>query len=403
MLDRRKAMKLAGVAGMGATFALPYQTVFAAETSAEQISAGGDPYAGGLNPEDDLALTALMREDPQVAETFNVWLYDPEKNVGINVHPAVQGGRMGAMASIFLPDGRVLRAQDEAAVFSSPSEFGSKHIQYTCKEPFREWAYRADKLPVFVTSGVDQKRGGVADKAPSAKVSFEIEAVTKAPPYIQGTLLPEAGEAIKGLPGRWIAVHLSSGPSELTRRYDQALAGAGSISFEGQTYEFSGYGLRGHVRGVRDLDGMEGHTWIGAVFPSGICLGVQVYPRSDGGYHLSEAYLYKDGVMYPNRVIYASRLNRNPDVHKFVVELACDELGLTRIVGEDRQAFWWSMSSWTGGTTADAKSKQERRIDYGIDPDAPLLMKQAVSVFELDGEIGSGMCERSGTVETSEV
>ena len=42
---------------------------------------------------------------------------------------------------------------------------------------------------------------------------------------------------------------------------------------------FSGYGLRGHVRGVRIMQGMYAHTWLAGAFPSDGATGCLVAPN----------------------------------------------------------------------------------------------------------------------------
>ena len=390
--SRREALQLAALVGG-----------VAAAPGLSRATEAADPFACGLAPADDLALTGPLPEDPKAVETYNVWLHDADRGTGVNLHPYLQNGVMTAMATFFLPDGRILRAHDKPGTFTSPSDPHGATIQYHCDRPFHGWSYQAKDLPVFVTT-VEQQKAGVAPvEVATTKLSFEIKARTRAPIWMQGVLLPEAKQEIHGLPGKWMGNMLSNGPSPLARRYDQALSGEGVISFEGKQYPLSGHGLRGHVRGVRVMDGMEGHTWIGAVFESGMCVGIQCYPRVDGGYHYSEAYIYKDGEVHPNRVIYVSRLNRNPHKDAFVAELACDALGLTRITGEDHQALWWAMAAWGGARAAgDPLDRRPGRYAYGADPTAPMLMKQALATFDCNGERGVGMQERSGSVETSE-
>jgi hypothetical protein len=310
---------------------------------------------------------------------------------------------MTSLGTLFLPDGRILRISGEkSASFTTAADFRSEHVRYHCLQPFHAWAYEGHDVPVFVTSAQEMNAGKLASTTPTASASFQIKATTKAPPYIIGSLLPEAGEELKGRPGLWMATRLTAGLSPAARRYDQAIVAEGAITVDGKSFPFSGFGLRSHVRGVRIMDGMAGHNWMGGVFPSGLCFGVQTFLRPDGGYYLNEAYVYKDGKMYPNRVIYDQRPYRNPANNKVVVELACDELGVTRITGEDRHVFWWIMSAWGGQPTPGGKASGSGLIGYGLDPKAPMLMSQAVARFECNGEIGGGLDERSGSLLNSD-
>jgi hypothetical protein len=346
-----------------------------------------DPFSWGLRPEQDHLLTGPLPEDPNTMETMNVWFFDGERNIAFNIHAMMQNGEMRAPVTVFLPDGRILRLRTDApARFTDPRRPHSQHVAYQCEKPFRNWTFSVDDLPVWITSKQELDAGVVTDETPTATVSFKANATMVAPVYVQGGLLPEAAEAVAGDAGLWLAARLPAGMTPESFRFDQMYRAEGSITFEGRTYEFDGYGLRGHVRGVRIMGGMYGHTWLAGAFPSGTAFGIQTFPRPEGGFFFTEGYVYKDGVMYPNRVIYAPQMSYDPNQGDYVIELACDELGLTRITGRDKRLFWWSMPAWGAA--------QPPR--WGIAPEAQLVMRQAVTEYTLDGETGYGMNERSG-------
>jgi hypothetical protein len=214
-----------------------------------------------------------------------------------------------------------------------------------------------------------------------------------APAWIQGSLLPEAAEAMKARVGLWIAGRLNAGLSPVSFRYDQALAASGTITVGSERFEFSGYGLRGHVRGVRKMDGFASHTWMGAVFPAnGRAFGLQCHRGHGGagGYEFSESYVYQDGVLYPTRVIYAPPLSRNDPHATFDVQLACDELGLVHLRGHDTHVLWTSMGPLGLGQPAGTVPARK-----GLLPDAPTAMSQAVARYDWAGDPGYGMNERS--------
>lgn len=346
-----------------------------------------DPFGWGLRPEQDYLLTGPLPEDPAAFETINVWCFDGERNIGFNIHTIMQHGEMRAPVTIFLPDGRILRIRtDQPATFTDPRRPHSTHVALECNNPFRDWTFSIQDMPVWVTSKAELDAGVVADKVPDTTVSLTAHAVMVAPVYMQGTMLPEAADAVRGEAGLWLAARIPSGMTPEAFRFDQMFRAEGEVVFEGITYPFSGYGLRGHVRGVRIMQGMYAHTWLAGAFPGGTAFGIQTFPRPEGGFYFTEAYVYKNGVMYPNRVIYAPLMSYNPDQGDYVIELACDQLGLTRIVGRDKRLFWWSMPDW--GSTLPPR--------WGIDPAAKTVMRQATAEYHLDGEIGYGMNERSG-------
>jgi hypothetical protein len=352
-----------------------------------QYTDPAEPFGRGLRPEQDHLLTGPLPEDELAAETMNVWFYDGARDTGFNIHASVANGVMTAPVTVFLPDGRILRIRtDEPDRFTDPREPHTKHVRYTCEAPFRKWRMRIDELPVWVTNAEELHRGAITREDPTTTVSLELEAEMMSPVYLQGAMLPEAADLIEGEPGLWFAARVRSGLTPAAFRFDQMYRGTGHIRFEGQIYPFEGFGLRGHVRGVRQLSKMDGHTWLGGAFPSGMTFGIQTFPRPEGGFHFTEGYIYKNGIMYPNRVIYAPRMNYDPDEPEFTLELACDQLGLTRITGSDRRLFWWSMAAW-------GRNEPPR---WGIDPQSAMVMRQAVTRYECDGEIGYGIAERSG-------
>ncbi len=318
---------------------------------------------------------------------MNVWCFDGERNIGFNIHAGMYRGEMTAPVTIFLPDGRILRIRTDApAHFTDGARPHTRHVRYTCDAPFRTWRFDIDDMPVWVTSDAELAAGAIRDETPTTTVSLHAVSEMLSPVYLQGGMLPEAAAAVAGEPGLWFACRVRSGLTPEAFRFDQMFRARGTIVFEGKTYDFEGFGLRGHVRGYRALGKMDGHSWLAGAFDSGMTFGIQTFPRPDGGYHFTEAYIWKDGVLYPNRVIHAPRMNYDASEPGFVVELACDQLGLTRIEGVDKRLFWWSMGAWGDG--------QPPR--WGVDPDAAMVMRQAVTEYGCDGEVGYGMCERSG-------
>jgi hypothetical protein len=347
-----------------------------------------DPFSFGLRPDQDHLLLGPHPEDPMAAETMNVWVHDGDRNTGFNIHAQMQNGEMRAPVTVFLPDGRILRIRtDTPAAFTDPARPHTQHVRYACEQPFRKWRFEIDDLPVWVTNKDELSNGVVADETPTTKVSIVAEATMLSPAWLQGTLLAEAYEAVAETPaGIWIAARVQSGMTSEAFRFEQAIVAEGEIRFEGETFPFKGYGLRGHVRGTRIMGGMDGHTWLSGATPGGTAFGLLSFPRPEGGFHFSEAFLFRNGVLYPSRARYAPPMSYDPDQGEYVIELVNDQLGLTRITGRDERLFWWSMAAWG--------SQQAPR--WGLAPDAQMVMRQALARFEIDGETAFGMNERSG-------
>ncbi len=342
-----------------------------------------------LSPEDDYALTAPLPQDPACVETFNIWLYDGDANIGFNLHPRATGGEMDSSVTIFLPDGRILRANHGSpGRFSDKARPSSAYVKLHCQLPFQQWSCAVENGPVFVTSDQEQASRTVADMTPTATVNLQATVRMAGPLWINGALLPESRQTLQQKVGRWFANSLTTGFTPLAYRYDQLIEAEGTIDFEGRTYAFKGVGLRGHVRGVRDTAGMVHHTWAEGYFPkTGRGFGVTMFTREGGGYEHTEGFIFENSRMYPARVLSLPHLDRDPAKTSLVFELACDELGLRRITGADARAFWWQMQAW--GSHAP--------IQYGWNPQAHRLMKQSIARYVWDdGDVGYGLNERSG-------
>lgn len=342
-----------------------------------------------LTPDHDLALVAPLAADAEAIETFNIWVFDPARNIGFNVHPRATGGAMACSVTVFLPDGRIARANPGAAAsFDDPRRPSSEFVTLECIEPFKRWAVRIVVAPVFLTSDAGQAAGTVADETPTARISLDAVFTMVAPTWINGALLPESRQTMRDTMSFWMGNRLVAGFDPEAFRYDQLIEGEGVVTFDGQSLDFGGAGLRGHVRGVRRMPGMLGHCWAEGWSPDAKRgFGSTMFLRAGGGYAHSEAFLFEDGIMHPARVICTPHLVRDPASNETVFELACDALGLVRIIGQDLRAFWWQMPGWGVAGT----------LRYGCDPSAPVLMKQAVTRYTWEnGDVGVGLNERSG-------
>lgn len=345
-------------------------------------------YGSGLSPEQDHALTGPLEADPQAAETMNFWAYDADQNIGVNIHPRIHNGQMHAMVTLFLADGTIFRQRADNGSFDDGAAPGSDHVRYQCTDPFRRWTHAVDQLPAFTTSDSGQRAGTVTDETPNATISFALQSEAAAPIWRNGTMTAEAVQMMAGPAGLWIAGRLSGGIHPDSYRYDQLVNVTGSVETPDGPKDFSGFGLRCHVRGVRNLTGMAGTCWMSGLFPSGKGFGVMVNIGADGRYAFSEAYTTDGKTLSPARILQFPRRHRDLDEGQFWIQLASDKLGLVDISGEDVRAFYWSMQDWGANATSPPV--------YGKDPDAGVLMKQALARYEWDGEIGYGLNERSG-------
>ena len=137
-----------------------------------------------------------------------------------------------------------------------------------------------------------------------------------APPWIQGTLFPDAAEML----AHSVEGKLMGGP-----RHEQLFRATGTLRVGSEEHAFTGSGLRIRRQGVRDITEFWGHAWQSALFPSGRGFGYIAYPpRPDGTESYNEGYLFMgDGDLVPAKVLQApwlTRLRANGDDVSVVLE-----------------------------------------------------------------------------------
>ena len=177
---------------------------------------------------------------------------------------------------------------------------GAGGLAFQCIEPFQTWTMTYAGAAVQ-TSSVDLvagKKGG-----PLVDISFHVEATMAVPPWVQGSLQPDAAQQLKTS----VEGDLMGGP-----RYEQLFRASGSVTIGDDVKGFTGSGLRIRRQGVRKLAGFWGHAWQSAVFPSGRAFGYIAYPpRPDGQPTFNEGYIFTgDGDLVAARVVQAPWLTR---------------------------------------------------------------------------------------------
>jgi hypothetical protein len=340
-------------------------------------------HDGGLDHSLDLALVA-GHPDPQTFETFNVWLVDGPRRLGVNMHLYfVRDGVARERASLFLPDGRTLITHSEGAYIRA-EEPGGSSLRYRCVAPFQRWDFRWD-APAVLIDQAQEERGWVGDEgAPVARVSLAIEAETLTEPWI---------------------IPLSTGPSSLVGpaetdngvflgKYEQLLRGVGTIAVDGERWDFSGVGLRGHVRGPRDTTGMGSHAWVTGQFPGGRGFGLKQLFTLDGTPYFSEAYLAKDGRIERAEILKCPPFVRDAAARDFQLELRVGD-HIARIEGENFRTTWIPLGGWENGAARGAGGGAFAS-GHGLAPQAAKIMSQSCARFTWDDEEGFGMCELSG-------
>ncbi|MCX4094758.1 hypothetical protein [Nocardia sp. alder85J] len=327
---------------------------------------------GGIDPERENVF-ADRPDDPEMRDSVSMWIFDDRGAValprfGIEA-VAAQWHHRDHQLNLTLADGRAYRLREPGKAHSPldehgrPSVLGAGPLEFRCVTPFRTWTATFRGAAVE-TSTAALTRAEV--DGPRADLEFEIETTMAVPPWIQGSLLPEAKALLDGS----VEGDLMGGP-----RYEQLFRATGVVRVRGEEHAFTGSGLRIRRQGVRQLSEFWGHAWQSAVFPSGKAFGYIAYPpRADGRPTFNEGYLFTgDGELIPARVVEAPWLARVvPTGEDVSLVLESERLGRVRITGETLLA------------THDL-------TDRG---NFPALQQTAVR-YTWDGEQTYGMLERS--------
>ncbi len=336
---------------------------------------------GGL-PASREDVLAKRPAEPNMRDAVNMWVSDDRGEIGLPRFAveavASQWDKHDLQVNVALADGRVFRlrgpfpSMPATGADGRASVFGAGPLVFHCVEPFRVWT--AEFNGTATETSAEALIAGDHD-GPRVDLAFTVEATMAVPPWIQGTLFPEAAEML----ATSVEGKLMGGP-----RYEQLFRATGNVRVGAEEHPFTGSGLRIRRQGIRDVTEFWGHCWQSALFPSGRAFGYIAYPpRPDGTESYNEGYLFMgegegegegDGELIPAKVLKAPWLHRlvpKGDDASFVFE---SKLGVTRIEGET------VFSTFEMGLP-----------EY---PQFPLLFQGGVR-YRWDGEETYGMLERS--------
>lgn len=261
------------------------------------LAAGIDPSRDGINLQQPA-------DEPTFGENHAFWIHDEEQGIQIigHLNTAEDIGDYGqrlAKLSVSFPDGRLYQLREYGAGCSEDVT-GSGNLRFRCIEPFRQWSCHFAGAMDDVTVVHNYRTGNVID-IPRVPIRFDVDTTMVAPAWLQGSM-------IEG--GLGVATAYIGG-----ERYEQLFRASGKLVIGGEEYTVDGFGNRTHRYGTRDLAAsakvppMLGHVWGAAVFPDGSGFGLQVFPNRDGSIFWGEAYVLRDGVQMPARIIKAPWLS----------------------------------------------------------------------------------------------
>ncbi len=344
--------------------------------------------SGGMDASREYAL-ARRPDDPEMRDSVSFWVIDDRGEIGL---PRIGIEAVGAnwdahdvQVNIAFPDGGVYRLRTNGP--SLPTEgpdgrasvLGAGGLVFRCLQPFATWTMSYDG-PAVQTSSDDLVRGKKHGR--SVDISFRVEATMVVPPWVQGSLQPDADARL----ATSIEGDLMGGP-----RYEQLFTATGEFRAADEQCSFIGSGLRIRRTGVRKLAGFWGHCWQSAVFPSGRAFGYIAYPpRPDGQPTFNEGYVFTgDGGLIAARVVQAPWLTRLRPRGEDVSLVLQTADGLIEIAGET------VLSTHDMHHDDDMYSMQALKKEM---PSFPALQQAGVR-YRWDGEQTYGMLERSNPLD----
>jgi hypothetical protein len=330
--------------------------------------------SGGMDPARDFFLPRPP-EDPQFRESVSMWVSDDRGLIGlprVGIEAVGESwDNRGHQINVAFPDGRtvIVLGLDEGR---SPVDedgtcrtFGAGALEFRVLEPFKTFTMTYDG-PALDTTAAALARGDRSGA--NVLLRIVVRASSAVPPWVSGTLSPEASELFKeGFAGAFISP-----------RYEQLCTSKGTVELGGERWSFEGTTLRVHRQGPRDVAGFWGHCWPSALFPSGRAFGALAFPERSDQATYNEGFVYFEGEMIPATLVdtpWLKRLQPNGEDVSFA---------LRTVDGDYHVAGTTILSScMPGGTSHEF---------------APALQQAGVR-YRWDGEETFGMMERSIPVD----
>jgi len=331
-------------------------------------------FDGGLAHSRDYFFPARP-DDPDMRESASVWVCDDAGTLGmprIGVEAlASTWDERGFQVNVGFPDGRTVLALGRGPGRSPVDDdgicrtFASGDLEFKCVEPFTRTTVRfeGDALDTAVPRLAQWDFNG-----PQVPVHIEVALEAAAPPWVSGTLNPEAQALFdEGFAGSFISP-----------RYEQLCTATGALGVGDDEWRFRGTALRIHRQGPRDVLGFWGHCWASALFPSGQGFGVLTFPDRPGVGAYNEGYVLHRGALVPATIVDA------PWLHTLTPH------------GEDVS---FTLRTNEGELRVEGDSILASCIPGGLSPDFPPALHQACVRYRLGGEETFGMMERSIPVD----
>jgi hypothetical protein len=319
--------------------------------------------------------------DPRMRESASVWVSD---DAGVIALPrlgieavAEQWSSRGLQVNVAFPDGRAVIVRELGNGRSAVDDddicrtFEAGGLTFRCDEPFVHHTITYSGTALDTTA----EALALAPFPDADRVALEVEVVvtTALPPWVSGTLSPEAKQLFEeGFAGAFISP-----------RYEQLCTATGVVRVGSDEWTFTGTALRIHRQGPRDVGGFWGHCWPSALFPSGRGFGALAFPpRPDGEPTFNEGFVFDGERMIPATLVDAPWLRR--------LRPTGDDVSLT-------------LRTANGDVRIEGETFASSCMPGDWNPDFAPALQQAGARYRWDGEQSYGMVERSIPTDQLEV
>lgn len=327
----------------------------------------------GFDPSLDYPVMTPPADQPTFGENHAFWIFDEGGRYFLNHHiqsVAAYWPLRHESVSISLPDGRVLVDRSDGTN-TREKTVGGAILRAHCIEPFRRW--RIEGAGTLLETTQDKLANGPLGEARRVLAIWDMDIVCPVPPYRTGATGDQA------VAGRFMG----------GMRYEQMFRADVRLRIgKDPEVRFTATGVRTHRQGPRELSGFSGHDWKGALFADGSGFNTHRYRNADGSEAWSEAFIIRNGKVYPGRLVedtwLTSRQLRGEPLRARIVT----DLGETLIEGET-----------LGGVFKPVNAQPDDPLGryWGVRTDGPnaVALCQAWARYRVDGQVANGLLERS--------
>jgi hypothetical protein len=302
------------------------------------------------------------------SESFFFFTYDPQPGIGVVMHitrAPFDPGIWRAIVGVYLPNDELLVSKSYGRLGSDRGP-GTGPLEIECVEPLTSWQIRFDGAAQRVTSEV--LAAAVLCDGPAEPLAFDLTFTASAP------IFDLAGD---------VANH-----SFASAHQQQAGVITGTVTVADGTRAIDGFCYRDHGWGPRDLTTVLGDAWNAMRF-DGAGLICSIDFRSEHA-NIMRGY-GEDGGRFTEITPLQTPPLDGPDAKpaEFVLRLRRADGAELAITAEVVHYFTFTF----------APPNEVLLGSYREDPGA-LHVCEAVVRYELDGEVGYGLCERMTRMST---